>query len=194
MNSAARALGLLGVRRSFYPARSWGGRARLRRRREYHRFQRQPSQNKSRRSAAWTFKAECTLTGGQLAFQFSPSISLLSGQTVCRCCASQRCMRYLPPDEMAAPSSLRGLAGERLHVLHRKSGINGRELRITVCSSCHARLHRLAAIRIWIRAAGWVFGKSQHPGVAGQLHFPVGRLRGSDLRESSAPDEDIYQW
>src|SRR3954468_18863110 len=65
-----------------------------------------------------------------------------------------------------------GSAG-RLHVHHRKPGVNDRELLITVCAGCHARLHRLAALRIWIPellVALWI---EQHPGVAVQLQFPV---------------------
>jgi len=65
-----------------------------------------------------------------------------------------------------------GAAG-RLHVHHRRPGVNDRELLITVCAGCHARLHRLAALRIWIPellVALWV---EQHPGVTVQLQLPV---------------------
>jgi len=61
----------------------------------------------------------------------------------------------------------------RLHVHHRKPGVNDRAWLITVCAGCHARLHRLAALRIWIPellVALWI---EQHPGVPVQLQLPV---------------------
>jgi hypothetical protein len=64
-------------------------------------------------------------------------------------------------------------AGERLHVHHRKPGINDRELLITVCATCHARLHRPASIRIWIPEPLALLWEEQHPGVAVQLELPV---------------------
>jgi NMD protein affecting ribosome stability and mRNA decay len=65
-------------------------------------------------------------------------------------------------------------AGNRLHVHHRKPGVNDRELLITVCAACHARLHRLAAIRMWIPEPLLALWEEQHPGVALQLQFPGG--------------------
>jgi hypothetical protein len=64
-------------------------------------------------------------------------------------------------------------AGERLHVHHRKPGIHERELLITVCAGCHARLHRLGALRRWIPELLAVLWEEQHPGMAVQLQFPV---------------------
>jgi len=64
-------------------------------------------------------------------------------------------------------------SAHRLHVHHRQPGINQRELLITVCAGCHARLHRLAALRVWIPellVALWI---EQHPGVPVQLQLPV---------------------
>ncbi len=64
-------------------------------------------------------------------------------------------------------------SADRLHVHHRKPGVNDRDWLITVCAGCHARLHRLAALRIWIPellVALWI---EQHPGVAVQLQLPV---------------------
>jgi NMD protein affecting ribosome stability and mRNA decay len=63
-------------------------------------------------------------------------------------------------------------AVDHLHVHHRKPGINQRELLITVCAGCHARLHRLGALRIWIPEPLIVLWEEQHPGVAVQLQFP----------------------
>jgi len=64
-------------------------------------------------------------------------------------------------------------SASRLHVHHRKPGVNDRELLITVCAGCHTRLHRLTAIRIWIPellVALWI---EQHPGAPVQLQLPV---------------------
>lgn len=64
-------------------------------------------------------------------------------------------------------------AADRLHVHHRQPGRNDRELLITVCAGCHARLHRLAALRAWLPdllVALWI---EQHPGVPVQLQLPV---------------------
>jgi hypothetical protein len=64
-------------------------------------------------------------------------------------------------------------SAHRLHVHHRKPGVNHRDWLITVCAACHARLHRLAALRIWIPeplVALWI---EQHPGVPVQLQLPV---------------------
>ena len=64
-------------------------------------------------------------------------------------------------------------SGDRLHVHHRQPGVNERELLITVCAACHARLHRLAALRSWIPEPLVVLWIEQHPGIAVQLQFPV---------------------
>ena len=62
-------------------------------------------------------------------------------------------------------------AGDRLHVHHRKPGVNEREWLVTVCASCHARLHRLAALRIWIPESLVALWAEQHPGVPIQLQI-----------------------
>ena len=62
-------------------------------------------------------------------------------------------------------------AGNRLHVHHRKPGVNDRELLIAVCAACHARLHRMAALRIWVPEPLIPLWEEQHPGVAVQLQF-----------------------
>ena len=68
--------------------------------------------------------------------------------------------------------------GNRLHVHHRKPGVNDPACLITVCAGPrgypHARLHRLAAIRWWIPellVALWI---EQHPGAPVQLQLPEG--------------------
>ncbi len=62
-------------------------------------------------------------------------------------------------------------ADHRLHVHHRRPGINDRELLITVCAGCHARLHRLAAIRIWMPEPLIILWEEQHPGIPVQLQL-----------------------
>jgi hypothetical protein len=64
-------------------------------------------------------------------------------------------------------------SAERLHVHHRKPGVNDRDLLITVCAGCHARLHRFAILRVWIPellVALWI---EQHPGTPVQLQLPA---------------------
>jgi 5-methylcytosine-specific restriction endonuclease McrA len=55
-------------------------------------------------------------------------------------------------------------AAHRLHVHHRKPGVHERALLVTVCAACHARLHRLAALRNWIPEALVPLWAEQHPG------------------------------
>ena len=62
----------------------------------------------------------------------------------------------------------------RLHVHHRKPpGLNDRDWLITVCAGCHAQLHRLAAVRIWIPELLVTLWSEQHPGAPVQLQLPV---------------------
>jgi 5-methylcytosine-specific restriction endonuclease McrA len=60
----------------------------------------------------------------------------------------------------------------RLHVHHRQPGVNDRALLITVCAACHARLHRLAALRQWLPELLVTLWIEQHPGAPVQLQFP----------------------
>jgi 5-methylcytosine-specific restriction endonuclease McrA len=43
-----------------------------------------------------------------------------------------------------------GAGNAKLHVHHRQPGVSEPGLLITVCFGCHARLHRLASIHVWI--------------------------------------------
>jgi hypothetical protein len=58
-------------------------------------------------------------------------------------------------------------------VHHRKPGVHQRELLVTVCAACHARLHRLAAMRRWIPEPLVPLWAEQHPGVPIQLQLSV---------------------
>ena len=64
-------------------------------------------------------------------------------------------------------------AEERLHVHHRRPGQSAIELLLTVCAACHARLHRLAAIRKWTPEPLVTFWAELHPSVPIQLQFPL---------------------
>ena len=63
--------------------------------------------------------------------------------------------------------------GERLAVHHRQPGVHSRDLLITLCVRCHARLHRLAALRRWVPRPLAELWPEVHPGVAVQLQFPL---------------------
>lgn len=64
-------------------------------------------------------------------------------------------------------------SADRLHVHHRKPGLNDRDWLITVCAGCHARLHRFSSLRIWVPDLLATLWSEQHPGVPVQLQFPV---------------------
>jgi NMD protein affecting ribosome stability and mRNA decay len=64
-----------------------------------------------------------------------------------------------------------GASHPRLHVHHRKPGVHERALLVTLCAACHARLHRLGALRIWIPEPLVVLWAEQHPGVPLQLQM-----------------------
>ena len=63
------------------------------------------------------------------------------------------------------------LAGSR-----RQSGCHDLDCLITVCAACHARLHRLAAVRRWIPEALAPLWAEQHPGSPLQLQLPLEAL------------------
>lgn len=64
-------------------------------------------------------------------------------------------------------------SGRRLHVHHRKPGCHDPEWLIALCGACHARVHRLAALRSWLPERLVELWSEQHPGVPLQLQFPV---------------------
>ena len=63
--------------------------------------------------------------------------------------------------------------GGRLHVHHRRPGVNDREWLVTLCAACHARVHRLLALRVWIPEPLVPLWAELHPGIPLQLQFPV---------------------
>jgi hypothetical protein len=64
-------------------------------------------------------------------------------------------------------------ASSRLCVHHRKPGVNDGDWLITVCSACHARLHRSAVLRAWLPELMVTLWSEQHPGAPVQLQLPV---------------------
>jgi hypothetical protein len=65
-------------------------------------------------------------------------------------------------------------AGNRLHVHHRHPGVSDPDLLITVCAACHARLHRLVSIHVWIPELLTTLWAEQHPASPRQLQFAFG--------------------
>lgn len=65
-----------------------------------------------------------------------------------------------------------GSSGRRLHVHHRRPGASDPELLLTVCAACHARLHKLAALRRWVPGELAELWAEQHPRAPLQLQFP----------------------
>jgi hypothetical protein len=63
-----------------------------------------------------------------------------------------------------------------LHVHHRKPGVDETRWLVSLCAGCHARVHRLAALRHWIPELLVEFWVEQHPGVAVQLQLSASRV------------------
>jgi NMD protein affecting ribosome stability and mRNA decay len=58
-------------------------------------------------------------------------------------------------------------------VHHRRPGQHAPDLLITVCLACHARIHRLAALRHYVTPELVPFWTEQHPEVAVQLQLDL---------------------
>lgn len=59
----------------------------------------------------------------------------------------------------------------KLAVHHRRPGIHRRRFLITLCAACHARVHRLGAMRRWLEPALVPIWQEQHPGTPVQLQL-----------------------
>jgi hypothetical protein len=59
----------------------------------------------------------------------------------------------------------------QLAVHHRRPGVHRRRLLITLCAACHARVHRLGALRRWTEPALVALWREQHPETPLQLQF-----------------------
>lgn len=64
-----------------------------------------------------------------------------------------------------------GAKGVRLHVHHRDPGDHSPARLISLCAACHARVHRLAALRSWYPPVLRMLWEEQHPGVPVQLQL-----------------------
>lgn len=64
-----------------------------------------------------------------------------------------------------------GAAKSRLHVHHRQPGLHDPAWLISLCAACHARVHRLGAIRRWLPERLVELWAEQHRGVPLQLQF-----------------------
>lgn len=64
-------------------------------------------------------------------------------------------------------------AREQVVVHHRHPGAHEAALLVTLCAACHARLHRLRAVRRWIPPRLLPLWEEQHPGVAMQLQLDL---------------------
>ncbi len=58
-------------------------------------------------------------------------------------------------------------------VHHRRPGQNRTGLLITLCGACHARVHRLATLRVWLPPFLAALWEEQHVGASRQLQFDL---------------------
>ena len=80
-----------------------------------------------------------------------------------------------------------GNGGRRLHVHHREPGNPAPASLIALCAACHARVHRLGALRVWLPESLVELWAEQHPAVPLQLQFPLGAFRKGREAVSSFP-------
>lgn len=66
-----------------------------------------------------------------------------------------------------------GKAARRLHVHHREPGLHDPARLIVLCAACHARIHRLLALRGWLPDALIEFWTEQHPNAPLQFQFSL---------------------
>ena len=60
-----------------------------------------------------------------------------------------------------------------LHVHHRRPGVHEQDWLVTLCASCHARVHRLQVLRYWLPPVLLPFWEEQHPATPRQLQFDL---------------------
>ena len=67
-----------------------------------------------------------------------------------------------------------GKTARGLHVHHRRKGVHDPQWLVTLCAACHARVHRLSAIRRrWLPEHVIELWSEQHPTVPVQMQFPL---------------------
>jgi len=59
-----------------------------------------------------------------------------------------------------------------LIVHHRRPGTNRPAWLVTLCAACHARIHRLAALEVWMPRPFRRLWREQHPRAPYQLQLP----------------------
>jgi hypothetical protein len=69
-----------------------------------------------------------------------------------------------------------GKSGRSLHVHHRVKGLHAPEWLVTLCAACHARVHRLSALRSWLPEHLVELWREQHPGVPVQMQLALRTL------------------
>lgn len=62
-------------------------------------------------------------------------------------------------------------SAQRIAVHHRRRGVDAADHLITLCAGCHARVHKLLAVRRWLPEALVVLWAEQHPESPVQLQF-----------------------
>ena len=80
-----------------------------------------------------------------------------------------------------------------LHVHHRRPGVHDPTWLITLCAACHARVHRLSAIRPWLPESLVEFWIEQHPGTPVQLQLSLTFTENADGDISSNGSPDLIQ-
>jgi hypothetical protein len=60
---------------------------------------------------------------------------------------------------------------DRIAVHHRRPGLDAAEDLITLCAGCHARVHKLVSIRVWLPDVLLVLWAEQHAGRPLQHQF-----------------------
>jgi hypothetical protein len=131
-------------------------------------------------SIAGTMPAQRAIAGQKRLFCFDCGAGEPRRSGLCRSCYGARLRsRYRFAGHREAVLDRDGhccrICGgrERIAVHHRRPGRHDQELLISVCVRCHARLHRLAALRRWVPALLAELWQEAHPGVPIQLQFPV---------------------
>ncbi len=121
--------------------------------------------------------------GFQRSFFCSCGRPLDTRLSVCRACAwevrySRRCFGGYRSDVLERDARCCRTCGSShvLHVHHRRPGVHEPEWLVTLCASCHARIHRLQAIRSYLPPVLLPFWEEQHPDVPRQLQFDLGAL------------------
>ncbi len=64
-------------------------------------------------------------------------------------------------------------AGKGLQVHHRRPGLHDPDWLITLCAGCHARVHRLEALRCWLPEQEIRFWEEWHPAAPRQWQFEL---------------------